>query len=398
MARTPGTPPQKSRAPLTIGVLFALALAGGGYWALNRADKTPNTATQNKGSARAPVHVATAKRQDFPVALSGLGTVQAYNSVTVRSRVDGQIMSISHEEGQPVKEGEVLIQIDPAPYQAALSQARAKLAQDEATLKSASQDLARTQALSKNGYATQQLQDQQTGTVNTLTAQLKADNAAIEAAAVQLAYTTIKSPIAGVTGFRLVDVGNIVHAADQTGIMIVNQMQPIAVMFTAPENQLPQIKTALEAGPVPAWAYSSDGATELAQGTLKLIDNQIDQASGTIHLKASFANDKGKLWPGLSVTTRLQVGTLRDVLVVPDSAVQRGPDGLYAYVVGADDKAQLKKLKVGRIADGRAVIEDGLADGDRVVTSGHYRVQDGGALAILADGAPGQSQKQASAD
>ena len=330
--------------------------------------------------------------------LTGLGTVQAYNSVTIRSRVDGQIMSISHEEGQPVKEDEVLIQLDPAPFQAALNQSKAKLAQDEATLKSASQDLARTQALNKNGYATQQLQDQQTGTVNTLTAQLNADNAAIEAASVQLSYTTIKSPIAGVTGFRLVDVGNIVHAADQTGIMVVNQVLPIAVVFTAPESRLPAIRTALESGSVPAWAYSSDGAAELGRGILKLTDNQIDQASGTIHLKAAFPNGNQKLWPGLSVTTRLQVGTIHNALVVPDSAVQRGPAGLYAYVVGPDDKAQLRKLKVGRISDNLAVIEDGLVDGDRVVTSGHYRVQDGGGLEVLADAAPEQSRQHAKAE
>lgn len=367
--------------------------------ALHRTIKAEASASAtNKSATSAPVHIATAKRQDFPIVLTGLGTVQAYNSVTIRSRVDGQILSISHEEGQPVTAGEALVQLDPAPYQAALSQAKAKLAQDEATLKSASQDLARTQALNKNGYATQQLQDQQTGTVNTLTAQLKADNAAIEAASVQLAYTTIKSPIAGVTGFRLIDVGNIVHASDQTGIMVVNQVQPIAVIFTAPENQLPQIKSALEAGSVPTWAYSSDGSVQLGQGTLKLTDNQIDQASGTIHLKAAFANHEENLWPGLSVTMRVQVGLLKNVLVVPESAVQRGPDGLYAYAVGPDERAELKKLKVGLITDGLAVIEDGLSDGERVVISGHYRVQDGGGLTILDASSSAQSGQQARAE
>ena len=220
---------------------------------------------------------------------------------------------------------------------------------------------------------------------------------AIEAATVQLNYTTIRSPIAGVTGFRLVDVGNIAHATDQTGIMIINQVQPIAVVFTAPENQLPAIRTALQTGPVPTWAYTSDGK-ELGKGELKLTDNQIDQASGTIHLKATFANADNKLWPGLSVTTRIQTGTMKNVLVVPDGGVQRGPEGLYAYVVGQDDKAVMKRLKVGPIADGMAVIEDGLAEGDKVVTSGTYRVQPGGRVTVLSADASAATPQTAKAE
>ena len=232
------------------------------------------------------------------------------------------------------------------------------------------------------------MRDQRIAAVDQLTAQLKADEAAIRAATVQLAYTTINSPIDGITGLRLVDVGNIVHSADQSGIMVVNQTQPISVSFTAPENQLPAIKAALEAGAVQTLALASDATTILDEGQLKLTDNQIDQASGTIKLKATFSNTNQKLWPGLSVTTRLRIATLRNVLTVPDSVVQRGPDGLFAYVVGPGDKAVLRPLKVGQIADNKAVIQEGLTEGDRVVSSGHYKVQNGGLLQIIADPAP----------
>jgi multidrug efflux system membrane fusion protein len=319
----------------------------------------------------------------FPVVLNGLGTVQATNTVTVRSRVDGQIERVGFEEGQMVHEGEVLVQIDAAPFQATLDQAVAKLGQDQASLTNAKQDLQRTSILSKQGNATQQLLDQRTAQVASLTAQIQADQAAIDSAKVQLAYTTIKSPLSGRAGFRLVDPGNIVHANDQNGILTITQLQPISVVFTAPEQELPAINEALKAGPLQVTAFSSDGQKQLGQGSLKLLDNQVDTASGTIRLKAVFANDNGALWPGLSVSTRLLVRTIKDVVVVPDSAVQRGPDGLYAYVVAAGDKAELRPLKVGRIEDGRALVESGLSPGERIVTSGHYRVQAGAAVEVV---------------
>jgi membrane fusion protein, multidrug efflux system len=333
----------------------------------------------------APVHVAVVATKSFPVILNGLGTVQATNTVTVRSRVDGQIEKVAFEEGQMVREGDLLVQIDPAPFQAALDQATAKLAQDEASLTNAKQDLERTAVLSRQGNATQQLLDQRTANVASLTAQVQADKAAIDSAKVQLDYTTIRSPLTGRAGFRLVDPGNIVHANDQNGMLTITQLQPISVIFTAPEDQLPAINDELKSGPLKVSAYSSDGKRLLAEGTLKLLDNQVDPASGTIRMKASFDNPDNVLWPGLSVTTRLLLKTLKDVVVVPDSAVQRGPNGLYVYVVTAQSRALLREVKVSQIEGGLALVNSGLAAGERIVTSGHYRVQPGGPVQVLDD-------------
>jgi multidrug efflux system membrane fusion protein len=335
------------------------------------------------GPSRIPVHTTRVERKPFPVILNGLGTVQPLNIVTVRSRVDGQIDKIAFEEGQMVREGDPLVQIDPAPFEAALNQAIAKEAQDQATLRNAQQDLQRTTVLAKQGNATQQLLDQRTAQVAQLIAQVQADRAAIESARVQLNYTTINSPLTGRVGFRLIDRGNIVHANDQNGILTVTQLQPISVIFTAPEEQLPAIASALKAHPLKVTALSSDGRKQLAEGTLFLIDNQVDTASGTIRLKASFANSDNTLWPGLSVATRLLVETLPEAIVVPDRAVQRGPNGLFAYVVAADGTAQMRSLKVGQIEDGDAVIEEGLEVGEQIVVSGQYRVQPGAPLQVL---------------
>jgi membrane fusion protein, multidrug efflux system len=377
--RPPEASPRRWRWPLTAVVCLAL-----GYWGWQHfgVGTPPPARVAQQG---APVHAATVETKSFPVVLTGLGTVQATNTVTVRSRVDGQIEKVAFEEGQMVREGDLLVQIDQAPFKAALNQAIAKLAQDQASLLNAKQDLERTAALSKNGNATQQLLDQRTANVASLTAQIQADQAAVESANVQLAYTTIKSPLTGRAGFRLVDAGNIVHANDLTGMLTITQLQPISVVFTAPEQQLPAINDALKSGPLKVKAYSSDGKKELAEGTLKLLDNQVDAASGTIRLKASFENADNALWPGLSVTTRLLVQTLQDVVVVPDTAVQRGPNGLYAYVVTPASTAELRNVKVGRIEGGQAQIEQGLSAGERIVTSGHYRVQPGGPLQILDD-------------
>jgi len=313
--------------------------------------------------------------------------------VIVRSRVDGQIEKVAFEEGQMVREGDLLVQIDPAPFQAALDQARAKLAQDEASLTNAKQDLERTFVLTKQGNATQQLLDQRTANVASLTAQLQADRAAIDSAKVQLAYTTIRSPLTGRAGFRLVDPGNIVHANDQTGMLTITQLQPISVIFTAPEDQLPAINEGLKSGPLKVTAYSSDGKKALGAGELKLIDNQVDPASGTIRMKASFANADNALWPGLSVTTRLLVKTLQDVVVVPDAAVQHGPNGLYAYIVTPQSKAELRSIKVGPTEGGLALIESGLSPGERVITSGQYRVQPDGPVQVLDHAEPRTATK-----
>jgi len=364
-------------------LVAALVAAAWGWWRFGPPSGTPSQERARAAPQAAPVRTAIVEKKSFPVVLNGLGTVQATNTVTVRSRVDGQIERVAFEEGQMVKEGELLVRIDPAPFQAALDQAVAKHGQDEASLTNAKQDLQRTSILSKQGNATQQLLDQRTAQVASLTAQVQADQAAITSAKVQLDYTTIKSPLSGRAGFRLVDPGNIVHASDQNGILTITQLQPISVIFTAPEQDLPAITAALKSGPLQVTAYSTDGHKALADGTLKLIDNQVDVASGTIKLKAIFENKDGALWPGLSVSTRLLIKTIKNVVVVPDSAVQRGPNGLFAYVVTADGKAELRALKVGRIEDGQALVEEGLTAGDRIVTSGHYRVQAGSPVEIL---------------
>jgi membrane fusion protein, multidrug efflux system len=364
----------------------ALVLIGARH--LLSRDGTPRSRAAQQAQNGAPVHVAVVETRSFPVILNGLGTVQATNTVTVRSRVDGQIEKVGFEEGQMVREGDLLVQIDPAPFQAALNQATAKLAQDEASLTNAKQDLERTAVLSKQGNATQQLLDQRTASVASLTAQVQADKAAIDSARVQLDYTTIRSPLTGRAGFRLVDPGNIVHANDQNGMLTITQLQPISVIFTAPEDQLPVINEELKSGPLKVSALSSDRKRLLGEGTLKLLDNQVDPASGTIRMKASFDNRDNALWPGLSVTTRLLVKTLNDVVVVPDAAVQRGPSGLYVYVVTAQSRAQLRQVKVGRIEGGLALVESGLAAGERIVTSGHYRVQPSGPVQVLDEQEP----------
>jgi len=373
-------------------LLITATVIAAGYWAWQHGwfpetgkQADAGRSGQQARPSAAPVHAALVEKGDFPLFLTGLGTVQPTNNVVVRSRVDGQIEKVAFDEGQMVHQGELLVQIDPAPFQAALSQAVAKLAQDQASLNNAKQDLERTAILSRQGNATQQLLDQRTASVANLTALVQADQAAIESAKVQLAYTTIKSPLTGRAGFRLVDPGNIVHAADQSGILTITQLQPISVIFTAPEQELPAITDAIKSGPLKVTAYSSDGKKALGEGTLKLIDNQVDAASGTIRLKASFDNPDNALWPGLSVTTRLLVTTIKDAVVISDAAVQRGPNGLFAYVVTPASRAELRNLKVGRIDDGKALIEQGLSAGERIVISGHYRVQPGGLVQVLDD-------------
>jgi membrane fusion protein, multidrug efflux system len=322
-----------------------------------------------------PVTIASVVKSDFPAYLFGLGSVQAFNTVVVRTRVDGQIDKIAFQEGQFVKEGDLLAQIDPRPYQAALDQAVAKKAQDEANLANAKLDLHRYVSLGE--FATKQQTDTQNSTVLQLTAQIAGDVAAIANAKTQLDYATIRAPLAGVTGFRLVDQGNIVNASTQTGIVTIAQIEPIAVIFTAPEEQLQAIKAALASQPPKVIALSTDGKRVLSTGTLSLINNQVDVASGTIRLKAIFENKDHALWPGQSVSTRLLVKTLKDAVVIPDDAIQHSADGLYTFVVDSDNKASLRKIKVSQSVDGRSVVDEGLAPGQRVITTGQYRVQNG---------------------
>jgi multidrug efflux system membrane fusion protein len=324
-----------------------------------------------------PAQIAAVTRRDVPFYLAGIGTVQAFNTVTVKTRVDGELQKVAFTEGQDVKTGDLLAQIDPRPFRAALDQAVAKKVQDEANLANAKLDLQRFADLATRSYATKQQLDTQRALVAQLEAQIRGDQAAIDNAQTQLGYTTIASPLTGRTGIRLVDQGNIIHATDTTGLVVVTQLQPISVIFTLPEDQLATVKAAMPAGPVPIVAMSRDGKQRLAEGTLALVDNQIDQSTGTIRLKGTFANADGALWPGEFVNIRLLAQTARNVVAVPSTALQRGPDGYYAYVVKADGTAEMRPLEIGQIADGIAVVAAGLAEGEQVVTAGQYRLAPG---------------------
>lgn len=377
--------------------LFALLVAAAGAmayfgWYRPAQHAASTTSAQKSAAPRpVPVKIATVEKADFPVYLTGLGTVQGFNTVLVRSRVDGQINRIAFTEGQFVKQGDTLFEIDPRPFQSALDQAKAKKAQDEANLANSRLDLQRYTKLGE--FATRQQTDTQRSQVAQLSAQIEADQAAIDNAQTQLDYATVKAPISGIVGIRQVDVGNIVNASTQTGIVSIAQIEPIAVIFTAPEEQLPAIQEALAAAPPQVIALSTDGKKVLSTGTLALINNQVDTTSGTIRLKAVFENKDHALWPGQSVSTRLLVKTLKDATVVPEEAVQHGNDGLYAYAVSADDKAELRKIKVSHSGDGRSVIEEGLSPGERVVTAGQYKVQPGSLVSSnVADAAPAKAR------
>ena len=367
----------KSRT--TRWILLLLAAAGLGYFGWLRFhgedQATAANNAQKAGRSAVRVTIAPVEKTDFPVYLTSLGTVQAFNTVVVRSRVDGQIDQIAFKEGQLVNQGDLLAQIDPRPYQAALDQAKAKKEQDEANLANINLDLQRYIKLGE--FATKQQLDTQRSSVQQLTAQIAADAAAIYNAQTQLDYTAIKAPIGGVVGLRQVDVGNIVNAATQTGIVTITQIEPIAVIFTAPEDQLPYINEAQAIAPLRTIAITTDGKKPLAEGTLAVVNNQVDTTSGTIRLKAVFDNKDHALWPGQSVSTRLLVQTIKGATVVPDDAIQHGTEGLYACVVNQDSKAELRKIKVSQSIDGRSVIESGLSPGQQVITSGHFKVQNG---------------------
>src|SRR6201996_6253661 len=341
-----------------VWILLIAVVAGGGYYGGSRyrAGQEAQAAANAKRTAPA-VRVSTApvEKSDFPVYLTGLGTVQGFNTVTVRTRVDGQIDKVAFKEGQMVNQGDLLVEIDPRPYQATLDQAKAKKAQDEANIANANVDLQRFTKLGE--FATKQQTDTQRTTVQMLTEQIAADDAAISNAQTQLDYAQVKSPITGVAGLRQVDVGNIVNASQQTAIVTVTQIEPITVIFTAPEEQLPYISEGQKAGALKVIAITTDGKKPLAEGQLAVINNQVDTTSGTIRLKAVFDNKDHVLWPGQSVSTRLLVRTLKDATVVPDDAVQHGTEGLYAFSVNQENKAELRKIQVTKSIDGRSVVD-----------------------------------------
>ena len=337
----------------------------------------PAAAATHKAVQAVAVDTAAVSRADVPIFMQGLGTVQAFYTVTVTARVDGELQRVAFTEGQTVHKGDLLAQIDPRPNQAAFDQAVATKVKDEALLANARRDFERYTKLQPQDLASKQTVDTQRALVDQLAAQLKVDQAVIDNARTQLAYTRITSPIDGRTGIRLIDPGNIVHAADTTGIVVVTQIQPIAVIFTLPEEDLEAVNEALAAGPVAVTTVSRDGNVVLDRGTLTLIDNEIQQATGTLKLKATFNNSRNTLWPGQYVNARVLVHTDRDALTLPSSAVQLGPDGPFTYVVKSDSTVEVRPLKLGAQTDAVTVVTAGLAPHERVVTSNQYRLQAG---------------------
>ena len=382
--------PKAKRSGRTLPVLLGLAVAAGGAYAYTRFTET-RVKTPKPAITSVPVTLGKVEAGPFALVLNGLGTVPAYNPVQVRTRVDGEIQQVAFREGQRVRKGDVLVQVDPRPYQAALDQAKAKKDQDNANLSNVKADLARSMGL--GAYASRQQVETQTAQVAQLTAQIASDQAAIDNATTQVGYATVRAPIDGVTGFRQVDIGNIVNAAGQAVIVTITQVEPIFVVFTAPEDQLQAITTALNAGAVPVEAWSTDGLSRLSTGSLTLFNNQVDTATGTVRLKATYENRDHALWPGLSVSTRMRLGLVANAVSVPDDAIQHGPEGLYAFVVDGDERAHQRSLTAGRTDDGRTQVLSGLSPGERVITAGQYKVQDG---SLVADTNPPRTAQAAS--
>ncbi|HEY1934494.1 MAG TPA: efflux RND transporter periplasmic adaptor subunit [Acetobacteraceae bacterium] len=360
---------------LLAGVGLVLCVAAVALWRLDF-DVAP-TAKAQPAPPEVPVTPGVVVARDVPQYLQGIGTVQAFNTVTIKSQVDGAIVKVAFVEGQEIRKGDLLYQIDPRPYEASLALAMANKEKDQAQLETAQTDLVRYGRLVGPGFQTRQSFDEQKGMVAQLTASIKGDEAQIDTARVNLGYTDIRSPIDGRLGARLVDIGNLVRATDGTPLVTITQIKPIFVSFTLPQSDLDQIRQQQAKGPLEVVALASNGETKLGEGRLTLIDNAIDQATGTIHLKATFANLNERLWPGEFVNLRLVLRVRKDVATVPSQTVQEGPDGDFAYVISKDDTVQRRNIDVIATQDGLAVIGKGLTPGERVVVEGQYRLTDG---------------------
>jgi multidrug efflux system membrane fusion protein len=366
------------------GLLLGAAVIGSGTYAYTAAEPAKQSATPPSAALpRVPVVADMVKSGEVPIYLRGIGTVQAYNTDTIRTQVTGQITQIAFKEGQVVHAGDLLVQIEPRPFQAQLDQAIANRDRDQAQLANAQQVLQRSLPLLPKGFVPAETVNTQKNQVAQFAATVKADEAMIESARVQLSYTRITSPINGVTGIRLIDVGNIVQPGDPNGIVVVTQLQPISVLFTLPETNLPQVQQAMAKGPLTVLAYSEDNKTELDKGTLAVLDNQIVQTSGSVKLKAEFPNPKNQLWPGELVNIRLLIETRPNALTVPPTAVQQGQQGSYVYVIKPDKTVELRIVKVAQTGPRRAVIDSGLQANEQVVVGGQSRLQPGSPVKIL---------------
>lgn len=370
----PRKPRAKSRRALTASLIVLAALAGGGWYYWHTRPAPQQTA---RAAPAVPVTISAAAARDVPIYLDALGTTSAANTVTIRSQITGTLQSVNFTEGQEMKQGDTLAVIDPRPLQATLTQAQAKKAQDQALLISAQKDLARFAELAKKDFATQQSLDQQQAKVDQLKATIDADQGAIDNAQTQLSYATIVAPFNGRVGFRQVDAGNIVHPTDANPLTVLTQIKPSIVIFTLPQKNLGAVREAMLRGPVTVLAYDQDGAKQLATGELLLIDNQIDQQTSTIRLKARFANDDSRLWPGEFVRIRAQIDARQHVVTIPPPALQRGPNGLYAWVIKSDNTAEQRNLDATMVDGDTVIVSRGLNPGENVVVSGQYRLQAG---------------------
>jgi multidrug efflux system membrane fusion protein len=372
------------RRLLTLSIV-AVVIGGAGYgiWHYSHQRQQTQRFTRNATTdGPVPVVAAAAKLADVPVYLDGVGTVRALNTVTVRPQVDGKLLNVTYKEGQDVTRGFVLAQIDPVIYQAAYDQSVAKKAQDEAQLANAKLDLTRYAGLAASNSIARQQYDTQKATVAQFEAQVKLDQAAIDNAKAMLDYTTIRAPIAGRTGIRQVDEGNLVHSTDATGIVVITQLKPIAVLFTLPQQQLAAVTRATANGELPVDVFGADNKTVIDKGVLKVIDNQVDPTTGTIKLKAEFSNDQLQLWPGQFANVRLLINTLKQVVVIPTAAVQRGPNGTFAYTVQSDNKVAVRPVTVAQQDENQAVISRGVNADERVVTTGFARLTAGAEVAV----------------
>ena len=371
-----------------LGLVLAAAGSVAAYYYWPRGG-TPNPGARDAASSTAVVTVETASRRDVPVYISGLGSVQPTVSVAIRTRLDGKLQDVRFTEGQHVKEGDILATIDPRLFKAALDQAKANKAQDQAQLTAARKDFARLKSLADKSFATQQNLDVQQGKVDQLTAAIAADDAAIETAQINLDHTLIVAPSDGRVGVRLVDPGNVVHVADPGPITNLVQVQPAAVMFTLPSRALHDVLGAMERGPMQVTAFDQDGRHPLSTGKLLTIDNAVDQATATFRLKAIFANADDRLWPGQFVSARLLLETRNNVITVPPAAVQRGPQGLFVWSLTADNTVAIRPVAVGPMTEEVTIITGGLSAGDRVVIDGQYRLEANAPVTVKASPAPG---------
>jgi multidrug efflux system membrane fusion protein len=377
-------PDRSSRRAVVIiaACIAAFAVFGLVYWNWSQGPDPAHAARAAR--AAVPVSVATASRQDVPIYLTGLGTVQALFTVAVHAQVDGKLQAVFFKEGQRVQRGDVLAKIDPRLYQAALDQAKARKAQDQAALIAAQKDLERFRTLVEKKAETVQNLDLQQAKVDQAKAQIDADDAAIETAQTNLDYTNVVATNDGRMGVRMVDPGNVVHASDQAAIAILTQTEPITVLFTLPAQNLDDVRDAMARGDVEVAAYDRNNTKLLSTGKLTTIDNLIDPATATFRLKATFANADEKLWPGEFVNARLLVDTRKDVVVVPPLAVQRGPHGLFAWVVKQDNTVEPRPIQTGSTTGDRTIVTSGVNDGERVVTDGQYKLQTNAPVTITA--------------